>query len=147
MNEERERVHELISGYLDGELGPEDRAKVERCIAEDAAFREEFETMKRLVTAASRIRFESPPEEVWDTFLDGVYNRMERRFGWVVFIVGAMALAGFGVYVFVREPWVSALVKVLIATPIVGLAILFVSVLRQRLTAAKTDRYSKEIDR
>ncbi|HIJ66508.1 MAG TPA: hypothetical protein HPP77_11225 [Candidatus Hydrogenedentes bacterium] len=147
MNEQHESVRDLISGYLDGELGPDDRAKVERHLAEDPAFREEFEKMKRLISAASRVRFEFPPEEVWDTFLEGVYNRIERRTGWLVFIIGAIALAGYGVFVFIRDPWGPALIKLLIAAPVVGLVILFVSVLRQRLIAAKTDRYSKEVHR
>ena len=145
MNDERESQRALISGYLDGELGPDDRSEVERRLVEDYSFREEFEKMKRLISATSRMRFESPPEEVWDTFLEGVYNRLERRFGWFVFIIGAAALTGYGVFAFIRNPWGPALIKILIAAPVIGLLILFVSVLRQRLVAAKTDRYSKGI--
>ncbi len=103
--------------------------------------------MKTLVAATDELGIEPPPEEVWDTFLEGVYNRAERQTGWFVFIVGAVALAAFGVYLFVVEPWASAALKLLIATPIVGLLIVFISVLRQRLFVAKTDRYSREIKR
>lgn len=137
----------LISGYLDDELSAEQRAEVERRLGEDDAFREEFDKMKRIVSAASGLHVEDPPEEVWDTFLDGVYNRVERRTGWLVFIVGLVLLTAFGVYRFIVEPWGPALVKVLIATVVIGLAVLFISVLRQRLHAAKTDRYSKEVHR
>ena len=147
MGENCKDIQALISGYLDGELGPEDREKVERCLAEDGAFREEFEKMKRLVSAASSLRVETPPEEVWNQFLEGVYNRLERQVGWILFIIGATALGLYGGYLFLTESWGSAFVKVLVATPVVGLLIVFISVLRQRYYIAKTDRYSKEVKR
>lgn len=103
--------------------------------------------MRRLVGAVSGLRVDSPPDEVWDTFLQGVYNRVERRTGWTIFILGAIALTLFGIYQFVVEPWGSALIKVLIAIPVVGLIIVFVSILRERLFVMKTDRYSREVQR
>ena len=73
MHDDRnEDIRSLISGYLDGELTPEERDRVERLRQEDPAFREEFERMKRLVTATSEMRIEEPPQEEWDTFQDGV---------------------------------------------------------------------------
>ena len=147
MDDDCRACRDLISGYLDGELTREEQAKVERCLEESEAFRKEFERMKRLVNATSDLAVEMPPEEVWDTFLDGVYNRMERQTGWIIFIIGVIGLAAFGIYVFVMEPWADALIKLLIATPVAGLLVLFISVLRQRLFVAKTDRYSKEIQR
>lgn len=103
--------------------------------------------MTELVSASDTLRVETPPEEVWDTFMEGVYNRMERQTGWFVFLIGIAVLALFGAYQFVAYPWGSALAKVMVAAPIVGLGVLFVSVLRQRLFVAKTDRYSREVQR
>ena len=147
MAEECESFQLLMSGYLDGELTTEDRARLEKHLASCWGCRQEFDKMRRLVTAASELRVDEPPEEVWETFMDGVYNRIERQTGWVLLVVGAAALALFGIYQFLSEPWGPALVKLLIATPVVGLAVVFISVLRERLFAAKTDRYSKEIQR
>lgn len=142
-----EKFQPLMSGRLDNELSEEDRRLFDEHIAQCAACRDEFAVMRRLVEAVSTLWGDLPPEEVWDTFLDGVHNRVERQTGWVVFIIGAAALALYGIYVFIVDPWGPALLKVLFATPVVGLGIVFVSVLRQRLAAAKTDRYSKEIMR
>ena len=146
MHDDREDdVRMLISGYLDGELTPDERARVEALVETDPGFREEFERMKRIVTAASELRVDEPPEEVWDTFLDGVYNRVERRSGWVIFLVGVIALTVWGIYWFWVADLGSSLVKVLVAAPVIGLVVLFVSVLRQRLFVARTDRYSREV--
>ena len=109
--------------------------------------RHEFKTIKQLISAASGIAVASPPEEVWDTFLDGVYNRLERRTGWFFFVIGAVGLVALGIYYFVTEPFASAFQKTFLAVPAVGFSILFVSVLRQRLLVAKTDRYSRDIRR
>jgi len=147
MAQECESFQLLMSGYLDGELTPEDRARLEQHLASCGGCRKEFDKMKRLVAAASELRLDEPPEEVWDTFMDGVYNRIERQTGWIFFIMGAAALALFGLYLFLFEPWAPALIKLLIAIPVVGLAVVFISVLRERLFAAKTDRYSKEVQR
>lgn len=138
----------LLSGYLDDELPPEQRDEVEAHLAACPACQRELDDMRRLfwgTTAA--FAASSLPEDTWEDFLDNVYNRLERNTGWAVFIIGALCLVLFGIYVFVREPWTNALVKVLLATPVAGLAILFISVLRQRLESAKTDRYSKEVHR
>ncbi len=117
-------------------------------MAEDAVFRREVESMKALTLGtAAALCAEAPPAEVWDTYLDSVYNRLERRTGWLVFIAGVVLLSVYGLVLFVAVPWANPLTKLLISVPVIGLFILFVSVLRQRLAVAKTDRYSKEVQR
>jgi hypothetical protein len=138
----------LISGYLDGELDEASRRELESHIAGCSVCRRELDAMKRLVQGTSKaLVFEDPPEEVWDIFLDNVYNRMERKAGWLIFSFGALAVAAFVIWEFFYEPWAIWPVKLLLAVPFVGMAILFISVLRQRLRIARNDRYSREINR
>lgn len=138
----------LISGYLDGELGEEETRQLEAHLKECSVCRREYHAMKQLVMGTTRaLQMAPPPKEMWDTFLDGVYNRLERKTGWVLLILGSAALSLYGIYVFYSDPWGSALIKMLITVPCAGLAVLFISVLRQRLRIARTDRYSKEIER
>ena len=147
MNKLCEDVQRMISGLLDEELTPEDLRRVEHHIAECPTCREELDNMKLLVAAASGLEVKAPPEEVWDTFLNNVYNRIERKTGWLFFTIGMLVLAIYGSYHFIVDEWASAAEKTLIAAPIVGLAVLFVSVLRQRLFVRRTDRYSRDIKR
>lgn len=138
----------LISGYLDGELGADEARRLEEHLKGCSVCRREYELMKQLVVGTTRaLQMEPPPKELWDTFLEGVYNRLERKTGWLFLIAGSIALTLYGMYVFYTDPWGSALVKVLITMPCIGLALLFISVLRQRLRIARTDRYSKEVER
>ncbi|MBI2425127.1 MAG: hypothetical protein HYV27_20040 [Candidatus Hydrogenedentes bacterium] len=139
---------ELISGYLDNELNGPQRERVDQLLATSPAFRREFDAFKSITVGTDRLfHAAQPPDAEWDTFLDGVYNRMERKTGWLIFCLGALALALYGGVLFYREPWGSALVKLLISLPVAGLAILFYSVLRQRLHALKSDRYEREVHR
>lgn len=142
-----DRYQPMISGYLDKELDEESRRKLERHMAECPKCKADYEKMARIVAAADRLRIEIPPDEVWDSFILGAYNRIERKTGWVAFIIGVAVLAVLGVFLFVVEPWASALVKILIAVPVVGLLVIFISVLRERIFLAKVDRYSREVQR
>ncbi len=148
MHESCNDIQMLISGYLDGELEPEEERRIEAHIQSCSACQQEYQLMKRLVvgtTAACAI--EEPPEEVWDTFLDSVYNRLERKTGWLLVIVGSIGLVLLGLVLYITLPWASPLTKVLVMLPGIGLFMLFLSVLRQRLRIAKTDRYSREVIR
>lgn len=148
MTELSEEQQVLISGYLDGELDAEASRRMEALLAEDPAFRREFEEMKTLVVGTSAaFNVDDPPDEVWDTFLDRVYNRLERRSGWFFFLAGLIGVTLYGIYAFIVYDWGPALVKLGAAAIVIGLVVLFVSVLRQRLEAAKTDRYSREVHR
>ena len=144
---DREELEALISGYLDGELSPEQAAEFEARLESSPGFREEFERMRSLVHATSNLRFENPPEEVWDHFLDNVYNRVERRLGWLILIMGVLALSGYGLYHYFIDAWATPYIKILVAAPMSGLAILLISVWRQRLAVAREDRYSRDIFR
>jgi len=136
-----EEISVLISGYIDGELDRESREKVEQHLAECAACQREAAQFRRMTEVADTMKFRDPPDEVWKTYWQGVYNRLERGTGWVIFAIGLAVLVAYGIYEFVTDPGVAALVKVLIAAPIVGLVVLFISVLREKMAVNRYDKY------
>lgn len=140
-------IEPMLSGYVDNELTAAERRRAEAHLEHCGACRKVLEEMEQLTAVTAPMRVAEPPEEVWETFLDNVYNRLERRTGWVFFLFGAMALSAFALYHYVYDPWTSPVNKALFALPISGLAVLFVSVWRQRLFVAKTDRYSRDVKR
>ena len=147
MDETKAEMRTLMSGYLDGELDADEQTRFLRYVEENPDFKRELEEMETLVGAASKMEAETLPDEVWDTFLENVYHRLERRTGWMLLILGAASLAGLAVYSFVVAPWASIEMKVLAALPVGGLLILFGSVLRERIFMLKTDKYSRNIKR
>lgn len=136
-----------MSGYLDGELTNDQESTLQEYLSHSEEGRAELERLRSLVDAASTLRVAAVSDEVWDAFYDNVYHRLERRSGWYIAIAGISALMVYLAFHFVVDAWASPAEKLLIAIPMLGFLILFISVLRQRLFVAKTDRYSRDIKR
>jgi len=64
-----------------------------------------------------------------------------RSIGWLLFIGGLLAIGGIAIYEFVMDSGGSLFLKLIVAAVYGGLALLFVSVLRQRLIERKSDKY------
>jgi len=64
-----------------------------------------------------------------------------RRLGWILFIAGVLGISGIAIYEFVIDTSMPTHIKVLTGLVWIGLGILLVSVLRQRLVERKTDKY------
>jgi anti-sigma factor RsiW len=143
---ELETMRAMISGYLDGELDPAERAQFEAYAAAHPDFRKELDEMRGFVQQTD-LRPPAIAEEDWEKFLDNVYNRIERRLGWMLTIVGASALLALALYFVVVLPWAPAPVKIAADVLLAGLGVLFLSVLRERIVARKTDRYSRDVKR
>jgi hypothetical protein len=91
-----------------------------------------------------------PPEETWEQYFESVYNRAERGFAWVLFSIGAIVMTGWALWVGLDELWgtsdLPTYVKIAIYAMLLGLAILLLSVIREKWFVRKTDPY-KEIQR
>ncbi len=98
-----------------------------------------------MVRASKELSAPAVDDEIWDAFLDNVYNRVERRLGWTLLLVGLVIVAGVLLYEAIVLPWATPAFKALFAVPLAGLFMLFISVLRQRLHVARSDRYSRDV--
>ena len=91
-----------------------------------------------------------PQDELWQQYWKNIYNRFERTLGWILLSVAAIILLIYGGFKLIEEiiqdPTVDVVLKVGLVALIGGLAILFVSVLRERLYLRKKDPY-KDIRR
>jgi predicted anti-sigma-YlaC factor YlaD len=136
----------LLSGYIDGELNDDERAQVDQHLAGCETCRRELTELQQMVEVTDSMKLMEPPNEIWKNYWNGVYNRIERGAGWSIFAAGLAVLVAYGTYVFLTDPGVDALIKVLIATPIVGLAVVFLSVWREKRVVNRHDKY-KDIQR
>ncbi len=142
-----DKIRDLMSGYLDNELDKTDTEHMETHLEQCESCRNDFEEMTLLVSASQTLSVELPPDEVWDQFILNVYNRTERQTGWFAFITGVFALLSWGIVEMIILDWADPIVKGATGIALVGVTILFVSVLRQRLAIRKSDRYSADIHR
>jgi anti-sigma factor RsiW len=135
----------LLMGYADNELGPEDRARVEEALAKDPELRRELSQMRRLKEATLGVDALTDAEV--EAFWGAVYNRLERRAGWILLLAGATGVMGAGCYLFFTHEWAHWSVKLAGASGLLGTIVLVWSVWRERRRAYIHDRYAREVRR
>jgi predicted anti-sigma-YlaC factor YlaD len=140
-----QEYRDLMMAYLDNELDERQKGVFEQHLASCRDCAREMEEFKRLKQMTDNVTFVEPEDRLWQRYWGGVYNRIERRIGWVVFSLAAILLVTYGgfeaIEKVIEDPGVSLLLKVGLLALLVGLAILFVSVLRERIYFWSKDRY------
>ncbi len=136
-----QQIDELLSGYIDGELTQGSRQRVELHIGACGKCRQAYEELVRLQQNVGEMSFDQLSESEWSTIMNDLTVRSSRGTGWLLFIVGLVVVIVYGSYQFAVDDTVPALIRSSIAAIVFGIALLFVSVFRQRLIASKTDRY------
>lgn len=136
---------ELLVAALDDELGSEERRAFRRRLDEDPELRREWEAMRKVKEATDGVRRREPPDEVWDRYWDGVYRRLERGLGWILVSIGAILVLVYGAFEaadeLLADPSLPGFVKVGVVALAVGLAVLLVSVAREKIFVWKRDPY------
>ncbi|MCL7966127.1 MAG: hypothetical protein M8872_06690 [marine benthic group bacterium] len=145
MMDRLDRTKELLMRALDDELSPEERTELDLLLADDPILRAERERLGRLKEVTGEMKLRNPPEQLWDDYWNSAYSRMERGIGWILVSFGVIVVGGWATWQFVTEliadTEMPPLIKAGILAGSLGLVILTVSVLRQRLFVRKTDPY------
>ncbi len=136
---------DLMMGYLDNELTDEQRRQFEEHLSGCPECAGELEEFRKLKAITDEVTLVEPEDRIWQDYWNGVYNRIERSVGWIVFSVAAILLTIYGGFKLIediiKDATVGMLLKAGLLALIAGLAILFVSVLRERLHFRQKDRY------
>jgi predicted anti-sigma-YlaC factor YlaD len=136
---------DLMMGYLDNELDAEQRQAFEAHLASCPDCKKEIEEFTKLKQITDDVKLVEPEDRLWQQYWGGLYNRIERGIGWVVFSVAGILLLIYGGFTavenIIKDPTISALFKVGLVALLVGLAILFVSIVRERIFFWSKDRY------
>ncbi len=102
------------------------------------------ERLARLKEARARLgdaRWTSKDNEYWRYNMNDPMTKVTEGMGWLLFVGALLILSGIGIYAFVIESDMGLLEKLLASAIYLGLGVLFLSVLRQRLIERKTDKY------
>jgi len=134
-----------LMGYLDDELDNDQRQQVEKHLAQCPDCAAELEEFKKLKAITDEVALVEPEDRIWRDYWSNIYNRLERSIGWIMFSVAAIALTIYGgfkaVEELIKDPTVEIILKIGVLALIAGLAILFVSILRERIYIRRRDRY------
>ncbi len=138
-------IRKLLAGYVDGELTNEERKAFEKELEQDPQLRAELREFRKLKEVTSVVHYADLPDEVWESYWQSLYRKLERGIGWILLSIGAILLLGFGLYHGLHDlyiaPEVSIWVKIGVTALGGGVIFLLVSFARERLFAYRRDRY------
>lgn len=132
----------LLSGYLDEALtqGAEQRVRVhlEDC-AHCSALYDELRTHREVTMTT---HFEEPSDAQWDERPRSVAAGLARSLGWVLIVVWMVAVSAFGAWQWWQAPQ-TVLERLLVFGLVSGCGLLLLSVILDRVRAARSDRYTE----
>lgn len=144
------REEELKNKYFDDSLSKEEKKELKELTLKNAEIGKELKDMDKLREVIDMLEPVNP-ERDWEEYWDSLYNKLERGAGWVIFSIGAILTLTFFGFQFIKElirdPQIALYAKIGFIALLLGFIILLVSVVRERITLSKTDKYSKEVKR
>lgn len=146
---DHQKIKELISSYHDNELSEDQEKMIEEHIQLCEECRRELEEMGRFEEVMQKMELKQPPKEMWQVYWTSVYNRLERRIGWILLSIGAIIILFFGGYKaiegIIEDPTTPLILKIGILAALGGLVILLVSIGRERIFVRKRERYKEVV--
>ena len=125
-----ERItHEDLMRFLDGELSPDELARVEGEIRASTELQREVAIFRAMKNDFQELSFQ--PDGGAASIWDRVNRQLTRPIGWLLMIGGAVVLTAYGVFAFVTspgDPWE----KLAIAALVIGFVVLLASVVWER---------------
>lgn len=135
----------LSMAWLDDELEKEERRAFEKHLEECPACRAELEPLRGVKEVTTRMKLADLEDREWRRYGNLVYHRIERGAGWALFSLGSiLLLAWIGWELFaglLKDDSIPVVGRAGIGCALLGLVILFVGVVRQRLHARRRDPY------
>ena len=147
-NLDREQCEKLIQKSMDMELTPEEKEYLRECL-NNPELKQELEIYNKIVEILNMTKYETPEDKIWNNYWSKIYNRLERQIGWILTsISGIILLFYFLVLIFknILTSNIAVWLKMVIILFLLGISILLVSIIRERLYIMKKERY-KDIKR
>ena len=143
-------VKTYLMAYIDGEVDAQKKSEIEKHLSGCEKCIKEYRSFLKLKEVTEKMKFTDLSDELWAGYWKGIYRRVERGAGWIFLSIGAIILLAFGVFQFFKEfftdPSVSLIVKMGAGAFSLGIIILLVSIIRERLFLFRTERY-REVER
>ena len=134
-----ERVtHEELMRYLDGEVGPEERTRIESSVEDSTELRRELAVYKAMKDDLQTLKLSDGGHHgsVWNS----VNRHLTRPMGWTLLIIGSLVWAAYGIFVFLTSQ-AFFLEKMATSAIVIGVLLLFASVIWERYREWLTDPY------
>jgi hypothetical protein len=139
-------IRETLSAYLDGELTQQASQKVAVHLHDCQACRQIYDDFRRMREDIKRLQFPEPSDEQWRNVMGGLAFKTTRGIGWLLWVGGAVVLVAYGLYELIRDPSINVIEHVGVLALLLGTVLLFLTVLYERLSALRADKY-KDVEK
>lgn len=134
-------IQELVSGYIDQELSQQKAQLVRLHIEGCEACRKVYDDLLAIRKEMGQLQYPECEEAKIEALMKEPVSKALGIAGWVMLIIGLVGFMGWQVFTFYSQPMVPTWAKIGVLLIELGALGLFLSVLRQRLIARKTDKY------
>lgn len=135
----------LVSGHLDGELTQAAEQKVRIHLEDCGHCRSVLEEFRALREATMSTEFSTPKDNQWDERPRSGASFAARSTGWIAAVIWAVFVATYTMWQ-VWQGTESLFERMLVFGGLSAFALLFLSVLLDRINAARTDPY-REVEK
>lgn len=132
-----------LSGYLDGELTQQEAQRVSLLIETDPDYKALYKELSMMRHEIQSLSLQEQELEHLDRLFNEPVAKTSRIVGFVLLGVGALVIVAFTLFKILTNPEIGLLEKCLVGTVSGGSLLLLFSVLRQRIQAAKKDKYKR----
>jgi hypothetical protein len=142
---ECEEMKFLVMALVDGELDETEASRVRGHLESCPDCQATFSEQTKVKEVANTMKFKKLPEYYWDEYWQHIYNRIERSAAWIFTSVGAIIVLSFSAWYFVDAILANKELNIYFKAGIfllaIGLVILGVSTLREKLMVKRIDKY------
>jgi hypothetical protein len=132
--------------WLDGEMTADEAAAYEVHVRGCEECERELRELGRVVRYAEELTLRVSDDAFWHGYWESIYRRSERNTGFLLVILGLLAATGYGIYRAVTSPRFLTYEGISVTLILVGLAVIFLSVVRDRYHERWNDPY-REVER
>ncbi len=131
---------EMLSGYLDRALPQAETRKIRIHLEDCEGCRSLYNELKMLRDAARDTSFREPEENAWPELPKTRFGFLSRSFGWTLVVSWLIVVTAYALWHFFAETGDPLEIFLVLGLP-GGVALLFLSVLVERVRELKNDRY------
>lgn len=136
-----ESFQDKLSAYIDGELTQQESQRVALHLRECERCRATHEDFARLRREVKQLDFPAPSDDEWRHCMAGLVKKTTLGVGGLLWIGGAVVLCGYGLYELLTDPSIDALQRVSVLAILLGVVLVFLTVLVGRVSGYKHDKY------
>ncbi|WP_444995921.1 hypothetical protein [Aliikangiella sp. IMCC44359] len=134
---------EKISGFLDGELTQQEAQKISLLIETDQEYKQLYDELSMMRYEVQSLSLQEQELEHLDRLFKEPVAKISRIFGFALIAISAVFIIGLTFFKIFSNPDIGMLEKLLVGAVGSGSLLLLFSVLKQRISSAKNDKYKR----